>query len=76
MNIYENLVNLFGESQRNAIAIIEGDKAYVYANFRKDKKCYYSIISLQSNISLYNTDEYLLTDEKILQLTENLVDNK
>ena len=35
MNIYENLVNLFGESQRNAIAIIEGDKAYVYANFRK-----------------------------------------
>ena len=76
MNIYENLVNLFGESQRNAIAIIECDKAYVYANFRKDKKCYYSIISLQSNISLYCTDEYLLTDEKILQLTENLVDNK
>ncbi len=76
MNIYENLVNLFGESQRNAIAIIEGDKAYVYSNFRKDKKCYYSIISLQSNISLYCTDEYLLTDEKILQLTENLVDNK
>ena len=76
MNIYENLVNLFGESQRNAIAIIEGDKAYVYTNFKKDKKCYYSIISLQSNISLYNTDEYLLTDEKILELTENLVDNK
>ena len=76
MSIYENLVNLFGESQRNAIAIIKGDKAYVYTNFRKDKKCYYSIISLQSNISLYNTDEYELTDEKILQLTENLVDNK
>ena len=76
MNIYENLVILFEESQRNAIAIIKGDKAYVYTNFRKDKKCYYSIISLQSNISLYNTDEYELTDEKILQLTENLVDNK
>ena len=39
-------------------------------------KCYYSIISLQSNISLYNTDEYELTDEKILKLTEKLVDNK
>ena len=76
MNIYENLVNLFGESQRNAIAIIKGDKAYVYTNFRKYKKCYYSIISLQSNISLYNTDEYELTDEKILELTKNLVDNK
>ena len=34
MSIYENLVNLFGESQRNAIAIIKGDKAYVYTNFK------------------------------------------
>ena len=76
MNIYENLVNLFGESQRNAIAIIKGDKAYVYTNFRKDKKCYYSIISLQSNISLYSTNEHKITDEKILELTEKLVDNK
>ena len=32
--------------------------------------------TLESNISLYNTDEYLLTDEKILELTEKLVDNK